>query len=578
MLNCIRRALLAVLAASFLTAAAPAASAAEAPGLLRVLLTNLQLTDRLDIALDGSYSIGGRIAFQRGSKIIVSSAGGTLRLYYEGLVMDFGERLALGRHAVAAGLENGLRFNGGYPLFAGDLHLAAKSGMLQAVLHIPVEEYLLGVVPHEMSDSFPLEALKAQAVAARSYALRKAGSALEYDVVDNANDQVYRGSVRENAGAARAVMETTGVCGTYRGRLAETFYSASNGGQTELPEHVWGAGDYGYLAMTDDPYDLANPLSELRTFVLPLEKGGDGTVRALWETLSGEAEKEMRSRGYSPETSRFRVASVAGLTAHSPRYAAPSMLMTRLRFDLRLQWQRPVPAAGAEEEEIHLFPTVTATPVPAAAPDTPVWSDWLPFEGTVPVDLPIFPDLERMMGLSINGDDNELVTVRREEGRFVIESRRYGHGVGMSQRGAQQMAAQHGWSYEEILGFYYPGMTLEKRTYAPPLLPELFVSYLATPGPAATPTPRPTLMPATQPLREGEYRVRVSLIAADSSLNLRNLPGTAGAVLMRLLYGQELIAEGESVDGWLRVRTDVTEGYVMEKFVERIDPVPTPAP
>lgn len=64
------------------------------------------------------------------------------------------------------------------------------------------------------------------------------------------------------------------------------------------------------------------------------------------------------------------------------------------------------------------------------------------------------------MGLSINISQNELITVSDIGSAFMIESRRYGHGVGMSQRGAQQMAAQYGMTYEEILGFYYPGMGL----------------------------------------------------------------------------------------------------------------------
>ena len=69
---------------------------------------------------------------------------------------------------------------------------------MTAILHIPVEEYLLGVLPYEMNEAFPIEALKAQAVAARSYAIRKQNSNEHYDVTDNTNDQVYRGYQKEN--------------------------------------------------------------------------------------------------------------------------------------------------------------------------------------------------------------------------------------------------------------------------------------------------------------------------------------------------------------------------------------------
>ncbi|MBQ6803644.1 MAG: SpoIID/LytB domain-containing protein, partial [Clostridia bacterium] len=93
-------------------------------------------------------------------------------VYYEGMAMDAGKTLTLKRHSVEAGKENGLRFNGAYELHPGDLILSIQNRQLRPVLHAPVEEYLLGVVPYEMSDSFPIEALKAQAVAARTYAMK----------------------------------------------------------------------------------------------------------------------------------------------------------------------------------------------------------------------------------------------------------------------------------------------------------------------------------------------------------------------------------------------------------------------
>ena len=102
------------------------------------------------------------------------------------------------------------------------------------MLTLGVEDYLLGVVPYEMGDSFPLEALKAQAIAARTYALRKSGSSEDYDVEDTTNDQAYRGRSASSPLSEQAVRETKGICGVYKGALAQCFYSASNGGQTEL--------------------------------------------------------------------------------------------------------------------------------------------------------------------------------------------------------------------------------------------------------------------------------------------------------------------------------------------------------
>ena len=81
---------------------------------------------------------------------------------------------------------------------------------------------------------------------------------------------------------------------------------------------------------------------------------------------------------------------------------------------------------------------------------------------TVTVDLSVYDQIKDGLSLGLNGGDYELVSVTQEEdGRFTISMRRFGHGVGMSQRGAQWMAGEYGMDYIEILNFYYPGMTLE---------------------------------------------------------------------------------------------------------------------
>ena len=124
------------------------ARAEKNTGVVRVLLTRLNLTNRVELSLDGSYTLN-ELSFQRGSKVIVAISGGSLMVYYEGMALDAGKQLTLVRHAVADGQENGLRVNGAYELHHGDLVLSIRDGQLRAVLHAPVEEYLLGVVPYE---------------------------------------------------------------------------------------------------------------------------------------------------------------------------------------------------------------------------------------------------------------------------------------------------------------------------------------------------------------------------------------------------------------------------------------------
>lgn len=537
---------------------------------VRVLLTRLNLTDRLEIALDGSYTLDG-MSFQRGSRLVLSCATGRIMVYYEGMALDSGKELVLTRHQAAEGLENGLRLNGDYALYRGDLHVKTDGKMLTAVLHIPIEEYLLGVVPYEMSDSFPLEALKAQAVAARTYALYKMrGASGAYDLVDNTNDQVFRGYNASNERAIRAVQETAGVACYNNGALAICYYTASNGGQVELVRNVWGKGEGDYITMHDDPYDVENPESVVKSAAIA-KTAKDGNVynQQLTDYLLDGVSEAVTALGYSGDTADTRIAGVAGISLHTPQGGTSSKVMTQMRFDLTVQC-RQKPTAAMQDEEVNLFALPETTPEATSAPQ-PTQAPFVTLEQTVQVDVPVFSAIEPWLGLSINGSNNEILTVREENDRFVIESRRYGHGVGMSQRGAQWMAGQYGWTYDQILRFYYPGLALKKTDTQVTLPPAVSAAFLTTPGPAATPTPRPTLMPASDQLKAGEWRVKVTQISANSSLNLRSAPSTASDVLRVLYYGQELLASSCDEEGWIKVRTDVTEGYVMEKFVEKIE-------
>lgn len=563
------------LALVLIMALAPSAGAEKTSGVVRVLLTRLNLTDRLEIALDGSYTLN-ELSFQRGSHLTVSCASGSLFVYYEGMALNAGKQLLLKRHQADAGKENGVRLNGAYELHPGDLSVTIQNGQLQAVLHAPVEEYLLGVVPYEMSDSYPLDALKAQAIAARTYALRKAGSSASYDLVDNTNDQAYYGVKAENVNAAQAVRGTEGMCGWYKGELAQCYYSASNGGQTELASHVWGGENPGYLAMVDDPYDLENPDSTVKRYSLPKTLTENKQLGPLEEPILSALSEALEARGYDGDMEHIRVTGIQSAETAVPLYSdSPSRVMTLLRLHLTVR-ARHLLEDDADEEEISIFTVFSdASPVPSspAVQETPgpqeKWSPMETLSSPLPVTLDLFPLVESALNLSINGGRNEIITVRETDSAFVLESRRYGHGVGMSQRGAQRMAGDFHWTYDQILRFYYPGMEIKKMAYTFTLPEPVNSRFLATPGPAATPTPRPTLIPVSSTPGPEEYRIRVTNIGITSYLNLRAEPTTQSAVLRQLYYGQELIVT-KDLGEWLQVRADDAAGYVMSSFVTKI--------
>ncbi len=585
----------------FLPLTGQAASPEEAAPNVRVLLRRLGLTDRADLILNGVYTaaVDGRVimGFPQGAEVTVSIRSGKLYLFYAGLRLELGDEVRFIRNASSGGDERtGIRFEKNGGLYPGDLSLKIVDGMLYPVCTLSVEDYLLGVVPYEMSEYFPLEALKAQAVCARTYALNKLGSGKDYDVVDTTNDQVFKGVNYNYTNALRAVRETAGVVGTYKGKLAICYYSASNGGQTELVQNVWsGRGDWDYYQMTDDPYDLENPESVVRRARI----AKNGKVKEDFKAiLFSYALPEMVRQGYTPLAENFRIDQITGMSLGAPAHNAPSRAYTELTLTFRWSGRKwiepelstPIPTADMEEE-FYFFatpeptatptPTVTATALPTPAP-TATLSDFIPAAEEITVTVDIFPEVIDVLLLSVYGADNEMLTITETETHFIIEARRYGHGVGMSQRGAQWMAGQYGKTYTEILRFYYPGMTLSKVKSGAAVLPTAPADLAATLAPPATPTPRPTLMPvSTQDMPEGAYLAAVTEIADDSSLNLRQEPSQGAEVLRRLYKHQRLIVLETCEDpAWVKVRTDVMEGYVMASFITPVqaEPTVTPAP
>ena len=560
----------AVLALSF---SLPVRADRPEPGTVRVLLGQSGKSSRMDISVYGSYLVNGIFSFQRGSKLKVEARDSGIWLYYEGASINAGNQLILKRQSSKPDEENGLRLNDSLNLLEGDLAVSLSGSMIRAVLHIGIEDYLKGLVPYEMSDSFPLEALKAQAIAARSYAVRGIRPDRDYDLSDDTNDQVYRGLLHEHTRAHRAVKETEGIVLTYNEQIIQAYYTASNGGETESSAHAWGGEELPYLPVREDKYDDENPQSPVKSFYLSKDwNAGTPQLQDLEYLLKSGMAASMEKLGYSGLPENIRIDKIKAVTANTPMYGAESHLMTKLSFQLNVSGRRQ--QSSKDEEEVLLF-TVDEKKVPenTSAPLSENEGELGPFVSlgqVIVVDLDIFPGLEKLMGLSINLKENEIVKVIEEAEGFIIRSGRYGHGVGMSQRGAEWMAKQYGKNYQEILAYYYPGTKESRYRTMPAARPYLNAEFLTTPGPIPTPTPRPTLVPQSLAPEEGQWEVIVKNISQSSSLNLRMLPNTSSDILYQLYYGQRLLVLKREDEGWLHVRADGVEGYVMESFVEEV--------
>ena len=571
---------------------APAAQAAT-DGMIRVKLTKLGSgLSSITLKTSGGYACAGK-TIASGSTVTVAQNGSSLTLSVNGQQVTSGSQIALNR--LSGGLSSSVKFTSPSKsnTFHADLIFSVNGG-IQTVARMYIETYLYGVVGYEMSNSYPLEALKAQAIAARTYALRAKKSSGSYDVTDNTNSQVFYGYSSSQKNVISAVDGTRGMCLMAGGSYAQCFYTASNGGQTESTANIWG-GSASYLVVKDDPYDLENPGSRVKSALIP--KNGSVSA-ALSQALLDAADSQLTSAGL--KSSGRKITGISEVTPHTPKYAAPSRVYTKLRF------------------------TLTATDGKKTAKAT--------------VNLATFGGVEDMLGLSINSSSNEIVSVEESGAAFTLSFRRFGHGVGMSQRGAQQMASAYGKSYRDILSFYYPGTTVATRSLGESLYgaggeviggdtdPEETLSYgssgeavkelqrnlqalgffegsiggnyltlteqavrayqsargLTADG-VATPELQKRIAQEAQgggqptPAPEQYPLALIQMPKVNVRLNVRKGPGTGHKIVGRVTHGTQVEVTGAS-GSWSQIRTESLEGYVMTTYLKMIEATATPAP
>ena len=154
---------------------------------------------------------------------------------------------------------------GGAPLdvagkpYRGQIVVSVTGKKLDAVNDVPLEQYLAGVVPREMPAAWPAEALKAQAVAARSYALAHRLTGKPYDLYADVRSQVYGGIQGEDARATAAIAATAGQVMLHGGKVVDALFHSTSGGRTVSAAEAFGA-DVPYLVSVDDPWSSLSPV------------------------------------------------------------------------------------------------------------------------------------------------------------------------------------------------------------------------------------------------------------------------------------------------------------------------------
>lgn len=155
--------------------------------------------------------------------------------------------------------------------YYGDIYIKQVDSKLQIVNFVDIEKYLLGVVPYEMPSSFPLEALKAQTVIARSYAQTNINrKKKDFDLYDDTRSQVYAGIPKSRlSNVEKAIKETKGEVITYNGRVIDALFHSYSGGYTASAKEVYG-NDIEYLKPVEDIYSKGIPMSVLTwTYLIP---------------------------------------------------------------------------------------------------------------------------------------------------------------------------------------------------------------------------------------------------------------------------------------------------------------------
>ena len=151
-----------------------------------------------------------------------------------------------------------IRING--RSYRGRVEVFADRGGLKVVDELDLETYLAGLINYEISAKWHSDAVKTQAVIARTYALyqKRKSKGERYHIEGSTLGQVYKGVNAEDAASLKAVNDTRGQVLTYRGALALTVYHSNAGGRTDASSDVW-SGDYRYLRSVRSPYDVVSP-------------------------------------------------------------------------------------------------------------------------------------------------------------------------------------------------------------------------------------------------------------------------------------------------------------------------------
>lgn len=328
--------------------------------------------------------------------------------------------------------------------YRGYIRLLNKNNEVIVINHVSTEQYLYGVVPKEMSPSFHIEALKAQAVAARSFAISNTNkhSADGFNLCDTTHCQVYSGYDVEKPSTNLAVDETKDILAFYDGKIINAQYHSTSSGYTEDSSNVW-SGELAYLKSVEDSFSLESPYStwSYKTSLLELNNklidssinlGELKGIEILGTTATGKVDKVKIIGNLGEETitaTKFR--NIVGNTIFKSAWfnikSGNNSISSNKVYVIDGNMSKP------QIVDINNAYIVDAKDQKKTTRGT--------------VNRVIGKDRLESLGTFYPISTSEI----------IIEGKGYGHGVGMSQYGAKKMA-EEGYNFEEILKYYYTGI------------------------------------------------------------------------------------------------------------------------
>ncbi len=409
-----------------------------------------------------------------------------------------GNRIIIGPSAYAMPVKlssaSPIAWNG--TKYYGDLLFKIAPDGFSVGNDIDIELYLLGVVKGEMSDKWPMEALKAQAVIARTYVLSACGKHSGYDVCATNHCQVYKGINGDAKSIEEAVNSTRGMILRWQGAPASVFYHSDSGGMTTAAARVWGS-DIPYLRGSLEPVSYSGPNTTWHSTIpmsfiesrlkgsginvgtilsiTPLSRDESGRILTI-EVGGTNGTQNMTGHRFRTVVGADKIKSTLFEFSRRSSYSPTQQPQTKTQIQTKTPPSRPAKIdlrsipEDPEEKLVWLtkhkvFTTQELMEMLSnpAKIDSYIETGIARAEGRLPMPY------ATVGSYPVQGTFDPNKIPEYEPSSFSMESgtgsivdlygRGSGHGVGLSQWGAKTLA-ERGWDYRQILEHYFPGTTI----------------------------------------------------------------------------------------------------------------------